>query len=756
MGKYVTTVGTTVSRVVADEFLPNSVKQAVFNALHKGTELSDTVTATLGDGIAIRANRIHRMAKRGYYYHGLPHGDIYTPMAAGKLLVKEVLETLEGAEVFIEYLHYGPPNNLHYGWTQLFEEHGYDISTNLLGDLSTTKNTPVYLDDMVLVVPNVENLEPRSLAQWGWAPRAGVTPERLGFTTAVRELIRPSAVVIADALTEEHLLVKYVWEEELVADEEIDGVMVLAGTTVLRRDSFNIPLTGVDDNMSYYHVCYRTVDLASPRKYWMYEDGSGLHEDLDTLFDGEWKNNGTFFPFIYFRYNKTSELSNPGHPAVADSIKMCEILGMDYEKLAQSIDENPDIADVEHALMMMAVPANTENEVERRYLFDFFTLLYEKPEPEFREVHEDRATVRQFIAEFSGFSQGIAIQDKRFKMWLDNSGIYKRRVAGTFGAVGSHDSGFVSREKALSGIDATTGDPSTVVMTDKYHYFRRQVSTGFYEEIRVVNLQTIFQVAGSHRTLGDEEDTILIIPIDRQICSLYSMPVREELYARSLHYVFNSLVVTKLKWYQTGVFKALLLIVAVVVIALSYGTMTSEAIALVQAGSYAAAAYLVLTIVVQQIVVSFLFRLLVKAVGTEAALILAVIAAVAGVVDGVNAESLTGAPFAKDLLFLATNMAKTVQSEVASDFRDLAAEYESTEKLQNEQQKLLDQGWDLLDTNNFLSPFTIFGETPQEMYSRTVHSGNIGVMSIEAISGFVDMKLTLPRINETLGGVKYE
>lgn len=51
-------------------------------------------------------------------------------------------------------------------------------------------------------------------------------------------------------------------------------------------------------------------------------------------------------------------------------------LGMNYGDLADSINQNPDIDDVEQALFMMGVPADTTNEVEQRYLFDFFNRAY--------------------------------------------------------------------------------------------------------------------------------------------------------------------------------------------------------------------------------------------------------------------------------------------------------------------------------------------------------------------------------------------
>jgi hypothetical protein len=100
----------------------------------------------------------------------------------------------------------------------------------------------------------------------------------------------------------------------------------------------------------------------------------------------------------------------------------------------------------------------------------------------------------------------------------------------------------------------------------KTYRYQRQASPGVYDEILVDGLKMTYFIYGDYTTTGDEfNDDFLLIPLDRSITRRYSIPVRELLYARSLHFVFNSRVVTEIKWYQRGIFKALLLIVAIVI-----------------------------------------------------------------------------------------------------------------------------------------------------------------------------------------------
>jgi hypothetical protein len=41
----------------------------------------------------------------------------------------------------------------------------------------------------------------------------------------------------------------------------------------------------------------------------------------------------------------------------------------------------------------------------------------------------------------------------------------------------------------------------------------------------------------------------------------------------------------------------------------------------------------------------------------------------------------------------------------------------------------------------------VFGETPDEFYNRTIHAGNIGILSVDAVSNYVEMQLRLPDIS---------
>lgn len=741
-----TSVGTTIMRVVTDKDLPGSIRTGVTKALLKEGDLVDYMLEELVTGIGMKAQRMYDYAKSGAYVHGLPSGQ-FTTGADGLDQVIAALESIEGRSVVIDYSRYGAPNNLHIGWLALMSSHGYNPATNQLAGLTTAKGTPVYLEDMVVVIPasQVGKIEPTSLALWGFAPKAGYTPKRMTMTDASRALIKPTAVRMEEPGTIEYLLVEYGW---------------MVGK-VYTKASFTIPVSGYDDNADYFHVRYK---VGSVVKYWIYRDGEGTFPDLDAVYDREPEPNGSYFPFAYFRYQKRSENSDKNTPAYKTSKKLVGYLGMNYDQVADGINANPNIGDVEQALLMMAVPANTTHPLERRYLWTFFNNLFLASAPGTAFSSQTAAEINSTLTNVGGLTWDLAtptpgkiIQDTRFKMSIENDGIFKRRVAGSIGPVGTYTSGFtvVSRLVDVQVQVVVNQDvvlePRTIDDPIKYHYYRRQVSTGFYDEIQVVKMRTRFYIIDGYTTVGDELGSILIIPLDHSITKHFSVPDRETIYARSLHYVFNSVVITHIKWYQTGLFQVIMVIIALVIAYFTAGSTLSTLGALLAAGAYQAAAILILTLVVEYIVVQYAFKLFVKLVGVDAAFIVAIVAMVVSAGLSINTGSVNGAPWASELLQLSSGITQAIGGQLKLDYQNLLGEYQDFGLFKDSQTKLLDDAKALLQNNTHLDPFVIFGESPQDFYNRTVHSGNIGVVGIGAISSYVDMALALPKLKDTIG-----
>lgn len=748
--KLKTTVGTSVMRAIKDELLPNAVRTGVSKAMFQSGDIPDYIMEEIVGGIAIKADSMYNYGARKYV-HGLPSGQ-FVAASQGVPQVTAILTALEGAAVTLDYCHMAPPNSLHIGWMQLIAAHGYNPTTNQLGNLSTQKGKPVFLNDLVVGVPKsmLESFRPGALDQWGVSAKAGKSPARtdVGF---LARMVEHSPILSDVVATDDYVRVHYAWSVKetqtvLGVSKEVD---------VVKTGNFDTPITDsfADNDKDYFHVKY-TVGTAT--KYWMYRVGSGEHPTLDTLFDTAPTTNGTFFPFAYFRYDKKSEIETKGTEAYKTSKRLVKYLGIDYNQLAEAIDENPDIADVQQAMLVMAVPANTENELEQRYLFDFFSNLYMSKSRKYQSVTAGAIGAIQ-NKDPNNTRSSLVIQDKRFKMALSDAGVFKRRVVGSIGAIGKHTSGMSSETIKQEFVDATTGETTTVPQVVKHHFYRRQVSTDLYDEVLVVDLQMLYYVMENYTTTGDETDDILLIPIDRSVTKKYSVTDREELYARSLHYIFNSVVVTKVKWYQQGWFAKLIQVVGIVLTILTVGTSGPLLAAFTAATGIAITTTVMIAVfnIIAGMVMGALLKLFVKAVGVEIAFLAALVMAAYGMVGNIGASTVANAPWAKELLEMVSGLARSAQTILSVGMEDIRKEFDGLASLREEKDKMFATANKLLETNNHLSPFVIFGESPNDFYNRTVHAGNVGMNGISAISSYVDIALKLPTLDETVGETAY-
>lgn len=748
---YETTVATQVSRVIEDDLLPNSVKRGGMRAILKSQDIVESVFSEMANSIAMKAERMFDYAKNTYV-HGLPSGQFAAAMD-GQAAVTAVLESIYGNDVTLTYSHFSPPNMQHIGWTRLIENHGYNPVTNRLMNLSAAMDEEVYLSDMVLVIPaaQFDEYAKSALEQWGEPARAGASPGRAAPDPfgLFRQHTPPERSLSA---TTAHIRIDYVWEVP-TSTPVAEG---FEQTKELMSDSFTIYVDGFDNTVDYFHV--RFLDGSIPR-YWMYRSGSGTYPSLDVVFDKTPSTSGTFFPFGYFRFNKVSETSNKSSTSYRHNKKLMKYLGIDFDTVADAINENPDIANVEQAMLVMAVPANTTDPLELRYLFKFFDNVYSSSGNQYNTPVQ--LSIAQYQAEEMDITRtSVVIQDKRFKMALSNAGVTKKRVAGSIGPVGTHAMTTETFYLTKTYYDPPSETNKEMQVPFKKHIYRKQVSFQIFEEIEVANLKMRYHIWNEYSVTADEDDDILLVPIDRSISEHWSIPERETLFARSLHYVFNSRVVTEIKWYQSTFFTFIIKFVTLVMTFVGMPPGIAQAL---QAGTAAAIGTAIMAFIQEMVInmaIGAVLKAVAKALGLEAVVILAALAFVIGklgdFMGGPGLNGLPGAPWADKLVQLATGLMKASSGLLQDMYQELADEFNALQQQSIEAEKEFERANSLLENHNLMIPVVVFGESPDDFYYRTVHSGNIGVLSIQCVSSYVDIALKLPELVETIHDKQFE
>lgn len=746
-----TIVGTTVSRAIEDSMLPDSLKSGVLSALMKDDpQITEHILDCVMNNTGVKSEQMYRWAKDNYV-HGLPEATFLTS-ADGVAVAKGIIETLVGRPVEITYSRMAGFNSFHYGFSTLVATKWYNQQTNTLNVLSLEKGTPVYLVDMVLVVQeaSLEEMSIGALDNWDIRPNSGVTPKRpVNASLSSRNVqITPASPIQVDAtIPNDYLRVTYCWETGTGRDK------------VYHEEYFDIQIirTPEDDEKEYFQIKYYWSELVAPAnellgipakyettyRYFTYEIGSGGYPELDAVYTPDRNGLGSFFPWLYFRYGKVNMATDKNNENYHDSKKLCKYLNIPFDDICSAVDENPDIDHVEQAMFIMAVPAETENQLEMRYLYDFFKKAY------LETGAAGVANVTDPVAYLDSRKKesGILIQDNRFKMNLRYKGIRVFKKAGTLEAEYVTDKSTISRP--VSSALAGTGSYSFVEKIP-CHIYRKQISPTIYEEIQVFGLEMAYYVYGKYAATSDDNAPILLIPIDYSITKEYASLDTELLYARSFHYVFNSKIVIKIKWYQQGWFGDLIKIAAIVWTVVSLGADGGTALQLALAASeYAVAAVIILEQILVSIIVRVAFKFVAKVLGPEFSMILAAALMLYGGYEQLT-SGVDGAPWAMELVKTGMGLTQGASDNIAEALLGIQDEANAFGLEVEKKTALLEEAYKLLDTKSNMNPFIIFGEAPGDYFNRTVHSGNIGVYAIDAVANYVDISLQLPKPHKTL------
>jgi small-conductance mechanosensitive channel len=525
----------------------------------------------------------------------------------------------------------------------------------------------------------------------------------------------------------------------------------------VRRIVKTVDLSAYDGDQEFYQAKYHyTSNGQVTEGYWLYDPETGAHTELNNVFTLEYTNPGTYFPVALFR-SDDSEMtadSQMGTEAFKTTEKMLKYLNMDYKDIGDSLHENDDIKDIDQAVLMLGVPITGTNELEMEYLFEFFDNHLAKMPAGSAPAY---STGVSRLNTTPDTSYAIDISDADFRITLSFDSITKKLGLGE-GKIGDHGNVVEEVANDIVGVDMSFVAPTNARL------IRRWVTETMYEEIRVVNPKLryhIYKSKGAESSLDDER---LLIPLDYEVVRKINLLHREELYFRSMHFVFNSHVVQKTKWYQSGIFQAVMIVVAVVITVMTYGQGWQSLAAALAAGGAAAAAAAwtilqgILWYVFKAMVFQFVLQELVEIIGIEVAFYLAIAAAMYGGLKLYQNDMVLNAT-AQNLLGGAMGLTSAAQTELKSMFEDYQSDVEEFNLMQEGKFEELEEVNRELDSGIDLNPFTfigkepmlLFGEDPDEYYARTIHSGNVGLESMNIVQNFVGISLRLPTMQETTG-----
>jgi hypothetical protein len=709
----------------------SGLSEAVTYATFRNTSISAALINESLSGMALRANSVYNYAKN-HYTLGLPQGNIGNYKNISDLTLTNIIKAEFGdTQNLIVTSSFIAPLTVELLLIDFFiNTRKFDETTQVI--LNPPSVTPiestVYLEDIVLS-----------------ADHATVNLTYY-YTTIVNDFT----------------LITKLYENYILPSS------YSIGSTYCIAKYQKIDVLGVLDPTIYF---------------WYYRLSDGTYPEISIQYTKIEEN--AAMPVIPLRYNNvdlTSE-SNMNTPLYITSKKLLKKMGIDIDYLGPKINENPDIAEIDHAYIMFGITLQTQNNESIRYLLEYFDYLSDKDENKFYDFTRAIQTRQPIVYDTYNFSpsditewlpdNNISLIEHGLNIRITYSSIRSTLVFGSIGEIGKATS--TTTISSTSNSSSTFEWPYTESGTiDTSNItFRLQISKNVYKEVRVTGLMHTNNIYSGHAittTLAesmDVDNNNFIIPIHYYAAKRLPVLKRNTMYKDSLILVMNSYVETKLKWYQTGIFKFVMIIIAVAIIIVSMGTQTgpvTTALAALLAGELTTAiALAALMAIIDSIIIGLIFKytfeFVAKQLGAEWAMIMATVLAVVGFAYhfdmlGMNGKNFfTGMTTSQMMLAASSSLLNGANDLIRSALEAIQVEMAAFGDYVDLKMDELDKALELLDTRSSIDPLTMLNythtiglpnESPTMFYNRTIHQGNIGVLVLDVIENYTNLMLKLP------------
>jgi len=743
------------------------------------TDLSDTVLYAILSGKSIPgcllndagrqiANKVDAMRKYGidHYTLGLPSVSYETTVILSESVVAEVIaqDTDNPYGVVVDYHYICPLLVEHVVAPYLTSVRGWVPGTNQITILPPGYETVAYPDQRIGLVDDVTLNEDNTAT--------------LSYLIQTYRIISSTKIVDGQpkTTTARYLL------DSVSFSEAID---VPAGL-YLTRD--------------YCIAGYRPLDqegnASEIPSWWFYDISSEKYPEISPEYSIDEENN--LFPVVPLRYNNQSMIQDT--ELYHTSKSLLKKIGLNIDDLAVRLESNPSIGDIDNAYITFGVDLQTTHVESIKYLANFFDYIADKSQidamthlqntliaPKNSRVYAGAfaqnaynyitgaatsASVAQTNTTYSGSVGSTTatvtgneslgtFSEFGLKISITYSYIKSETIVGSIGDVGHATKEFIRKEDS-SVYQATTYDDSHLIL-------RVQIAKNLYKQVTIYGLVHRNYVQGSYvvtTTLtdvidsGDEHN--FIIPLHYNLTREMEAYSRSALYQDSLVMVMTSIVYTTVHWYERGFFKALIMIVGIVIACYSGQYWVAGLTAAIEAGAAAVIMFLLENLLIS-LAVSVALDYVAEWVGPEVMAMLAVVTiAASAYAGGTNAGNIsflgTNMPTAQACLSLSAGMLNAANNELANQLEGVETEYASFLEEKTAALEKIEAALELLKTDTDFSSENLLAaqaysqtlrqpqvNSPEEFYDLAIHTGNIGTLALYGVSAFHDLALTLPK-----------
>lgn len=701
----VVTVSATSFNLVSK--IPNTVGASTITAIMTNNSISDTILNDAATGLSSEVDKAYKYGLNSYAL-GLPSGTISSTLLAPETVVKACIESEINKTISIIFSFYGELTPKLAILNYLRNIRGYKWSDEQITIHPWLTDNPgrlLYLDTAVYS-PNTKTIA-------------------LTYKSPVTSVIH-----------------KTIWYDYLYETVTPDPSLFIGQTYCTAA----------------YSILNTKTNTLTGEYYWYYLISTNIYQELSPEKTGFGQT--AYLPVVPIRRANT-DLTDDNHNTTdlyTTSKKLLDIFSIDIDTIADKINENPNIADIDNAYIIFGIDIQTTNEVNIRYLCEYFDYLSDVSV--YKKTDYDTAIVtnKRPFANVTDIKTSVeSLEEYGLNIQLRYYYITSELISGSIGSTGTAISKTVITPSfTLQDISLSTNDVS-------YIQFQLQISEQVYKEVKVFGLthiNTIYEGYAVTTSLADSQDddnNNFIIPLYYGIAKQLPLMVRNKLYYDCFRIIITSYDVQTVAWYQSGIFKVILVAVAIVISVYTggAGSWLAGLAAAADIGMIALISY-ILPAILTYLAVTYGTKLLAKATGAEWAMVIGAIVTVITVCYQPSSMNIAGfeLPTAQTLLQVGSSLIKAGEQLVASAITEIEKEIAELTASEKEEWTVLEEAEKALDSGIDLNPMRMLSyqqsfvnittESPDYFYNRTIHTGNIGALSLDVIKYYVDVALTLP------------
>lgn len=457
------------------------------------------------------------------------------------------------------------------------------------------------------------------------------------------------------------------------------------------------------------------------------------------------------YPFIPLRINGVDYADDGTGLDGSDSIEdILNIIDLNPDDIVEGIKSNADEADIDDVYLSFGISITSEEEWAIIGLTEIFAQLNNSiPDT---KIDFDTGGTRQAITiradSRGGFNNTLSYNYIDSQIKTGTPGYTKAFIEG-----GPLEECFTEERDDGEGGKYFYTYCEVIGSTNKYIFTRPISNTNTYEEITVSGFTSKHTIAVPGFTprvvqfTGNEEE--LVVPMFQTAFNNIPRKYQADVVFGSMSLFVYAINKTKLKWYQSGIFKAFLFILTIVLAVFTYGASLASAAGI----GLLAVLSVIGTIILSGIALDYAVQWLVEEVGGTLALILSVaVALYTGDLSTLSTQLNSGwYSVLSSVTKVYSSYTKAELNILQESYGEFEEEYEVRLTELEEARELLHKyiPLDIEDLVNDVRsiPNTSPQETPQSFYDRTSTTIDLPKVSTSLVDDYYKLQSMLPVID---------